>query len=215
MATFDYVAWGNSLTGKWVLETGESGVFRGQCTQVVTQLLKDLGYTGWNAARGNGNQVGSTMVSRGEAQFVGTDLGTVPTGEIHVICKGVGGSGDGHVAVAGAGDIVFEQNVRNGLPTRDFGIGPTYSFRLGRLGEAWRETIYHYKITVITDYDNVGGTDPGGTPGDDPTGPNQNRLVKAKIIDIKRSKTSTINSVKNHKKYHPVKRIKRGIAQFE
>lgn len=216
MASFDFVTWGNTKqVGHWVLETGESGVYRGQCTQTVTQLLKDLGYPGWNAARGNGNQVGASMVARGEAQYVGTNLASIPEGEIHVICKAVGQPGDGHVSVAAVGDIVFEQNVTNNQPTRDFGIGPTYSGRLGRLAEAFRGTRYHYKIIVETDYDNVGGNDGGGEPGDDPTGPNENRILKGRIIDTRKKKTSKLNSIYNHKIYHIVPRTSRDVNQYQ
>lgn len=214
MATFDFVAWGNSnIVGKWVMDTG-SGVYRGQCTQVVSELLKDLGYPLFAAARGNGNQVGPNMVVRGEATYEGTNLASIPAGEIHVICKGVGNPAtDGHVSVAGIGDIIFEQNVRNGQPTRNFGIGPTYSGRLGRLGEPWRETRYHYKIIVETDYDNVGGDDGGGEPEDDPEGPNQNRFLNGRMVSTKRKKLTDNSAVKTHKKFYAVKTTRRGISQ--
>src|SRR6266567_625957 len=100
MADFNYIGWGSSFVGKWVLETGESGIYRGQCTQAVSQLLKSLGYTGWHAARGNGNQVGPYMVAHGEAVYVGTNLSSVPTGEIHIVCQDVGNAlTAGHVSV--------------------------------------------------------------------------------------------------------------------
>lgn len=214
MPTFDYVGWGNALKGKWVLETGESGVYRGQCTQIVTQILKDLGYSGYNAARGNGNQVGPTMVIRGEAVFVGTDLSSIPSNEIHVICKDVGNfSTPGHVSVAAAGDVIYEQNIGySGAPSQNFGVGPTYPVRVGRLSESWRGTRYHYKITVETDYDNVSG-DGGIFEPDDPTGPNQNRFVRSSIFGVKKFKSAQINSIKNHKKYDLVQRTFRGIPQ--
>lgn len=215
MASFDFVNWGTTkIVGKWVLSTGESGVYRGQCTQVVSQLLKDLGWPSYAAARGNGNQVGANMVLRGEAVYVGTNLSSIPTNEIHIICKDVGGSGDGHVSVAAIGDIVYEQNVRNDNPTHDYGIGNTYSGRLGRLGEAWRGTRYHYKLTIDTDFDNIDGDGGGGgDPGDNPIGPNQNRYLRTKQVDVKKKKTAENNSIKNHKDFYLVQKTKRGIAQ--
>lgn len=203
MATFDFAAWGNAQIGKWVLESGESGVYRGQCTQAVTQLLKDLGYPQYNVARGNGNQVGATMVARGEAVYVGTNVNPIPANEIHIVCLGVGQAGAGHVSVAALGDLLYEQNVSvGGLPTRNYGIGPTYPMRLGRTTESWRATRYHYKLTIDTDYDNIGGDDSGGDPGDNPSGANQNRYQKrGAIIDIHRYKTTDNFAVKNRKKY--------------
>jgi len=213
MATFDYVAWGNGLVGKWVLETGESGVYRGQCTQAVTQLLKDLGYADYNVARGNGNQVGATMVTRGEAEYVGINLSSIPTNEIHIVCQDVGNPlTAGHVSVAAAGDIIFEQNVTiTGLPTRNYGIGPTYPMRLGRLSESFRSTRYHYKLTITTIYDNITGT--GGDPTDNPVGPNTNRYLNNTIINTKKSKTNSRSSVKTKKRFEIVSFTIRGINQ--
>lgn len=205
MADFRYVAWGSGLIGKFVLESG-SGIYRGQCTQVVSQLLKDLGYPAYNKARGNGNQVGASMVAAGEAVFVGTNLTSVPAGQIHVVCTGVGDlSTAGHVFVAGANDVVYEQNVRmSGLPTRNFGIGPTYPFRLGRLGESFRGTKHHYKVLVNTDFDSIDGSgDSGGDP-DDNDGDNQNRLISKNLINIQKSKSSKYDSARTSKKYHPI-----------
>lgn len=211
MPTFDFVNWGNTKqVAKWVIEgsPSPSGIFRGQCTQTVNQFLKDIGYSGWAAARGNGNQVGPYMVAHGEATYVGTNLASIPPGEIHVICKGVGQPGDGHVSVAGVGDIVFEQNTHQpGVATRDFGIGPTYPGRLGRLSEPWRGTRYHYKITVTSDYDNIGGDDDGSTPGDT-TGENKNRFLKGKVIETKKRKSVSNSSVKNLKRYQAIKTTK-------
>ena len=214
MADFDFVNWGNTtIVGEWVMETG-SGVYRGQCTQAVTQLLKDLGVADYGAARGNGNQVGPNMVVRGEATYEGTNLASIPTNEVHIICKDVGNtSTTGHVSVSAVGDIVFEQNVNVGGPTQNYGIGPTYPGRLGRLGEAWRGTRYHYKLIADTDFDNIDGDDGGGDPGDDPIGPNQNRFLRSGIIDIKKKSLSKINSIKDHKKYYVIKVVKRGINQ--
>lgn len=213
MATFDYVAWGNGTLGKWLLETGESGVYRGQCTQTVTQFLKDFGYTGWAAARGNGSQVGATMVARGEAIYVGTNLISVPTGEIHVICQEVGTGRAGHVSVAGSGDIVYEENVTiYGLPTRNYGIGNVYPSRIGRLSESFRMTRYHYKVIVDGDFDDIGDGDGGDPPSDDPIGPNQLRYLKGRIIDTKKSKLNKLNSIKDHKRFEIVTRIK-GVGQ--
>lgn len=213
MADFNYVEWGNTkIVGHWVLESGESGIYRGQCTQVPNQLLKDLGYPAYAAARGNGNQVGPNMVVRGEAAYVGTNLSSVPTNELHVICKDVGNTSTaGHVSVAAVGDIVFEQNV-NGSVTHDYGVGPTYPGRLGRLSEAWRGNRYHYKITVDTDYDNVSGDDGGGDP-DETDGPNQNRFIKGNTLTVKRSKTAPNNAVRNHKFYYAYPRTERGVPQ--
>jgi hypothetical protein len=215
MADFDYVAWGNTkIVGKWVIETGESGIYRGQCTQVVSQLLKDLGYPAYGTARGNGNQVGPYMVTHGEATYEGTNLSSIPSNEIHVICRDVGGAGAGHVSVAAFGDIVYEQNVNNGGGTQNYGIGPTYSGRLGRLAEAWRGTRYHYKLIIDTDFDNVTGSgDDPGDPSDDPIGPNQNRFLRSNIIDIQKMKLNRSSSVKNHKQYYLVKKTKRGVNQ--
>jgi hypothetical protein len=215
MADFDYVAWGNAnVVGKWTLETGESGVYRGQCTQVVSQLLKDLGVADYAAARGNGNQVGPNMVIRGEATYEGTNLTSIPENEIHIICKDVGNiSTAGHVSVCAIIDIIFEQNVYfPGAPTHNYGIGPTYPGRLGRLSESWRGTRYHYKLIAPTDYDNVGGTD-GGEPGDDGIGPNQNRYLRSKVIVTKKRKTSKNHHIKNHKRYYAISKTVRGIAQ--
>lgn len=216
MADFDFVNWGNTkIVGKWVLESGESGVYRGQCTQVVSQLLKDLGWPSYAAARGNGNQVGASMVIRGEAVYVGTNLSSIPANEIHIVCKDVGVSGaDGHVSVAAIGDIMYEQNVHNSNPTHNYGIGPTYSGRLGRLGESWRGTRYHYKLTIATDFDNINGDGGDDTPPtDDPIGPNQNRFLRTKQVDVRKKKTSQNNSIKNHKNFQLVPKTKRGIAQ--
>lgn len=214
MATFDYVAWGNAnIVGKWSMAT-ESGIYRGQCTQVVSQLLRDLGWPSYAAARGNGNQVGANMVIRGEAEYVGTNLSSIPTNEIHIICKDVGNPATaGHVSVAAVGDIVFEQNVNNDQPTHDYGIGATYSGRLGRLGESWRGTRYHYKLTIATDFDNIDGTDEGGDPTDGASGANQNRFLKGSVVDIKKSKLHTASAVKDHKKYYLVATTDRNIGQ--
>lgn len=214
MADFDYVAWGNgTIVGKWVMETGSS-IYRGQCTQVVSQLLKDLSWPSYAAARGNGNQVGPTMVIRGEAVYVGTDLASIPTNEIHIICKDVGNPATaGHVSVAAVGDIVFEQNVNNDQPTHDYGIGPTYSGRLGRLGESWRGTRYHYKLIITTPFDNIDGTDPGGDPTDGGSGDNQNRFLKGSIIDIKKRKLHAASAVKDGKRYQTVFTTTRGLNQ--
>lgn len=205
MADFRYVAWGSGLIGKFVLESG-SGIYRGQCTQVVSQLLKDLGYPAYNKARGNGNQVGASMVAAGEAVFVGTNLASVPAGQIHVVCTGVGDlSTAGHVFVAGANDVVYEQNVKiPGAQQRNFGIGNTWPVRLGRLGESWRGTKHHYKLLVNTDFDSIDGSgDSGGDP-DDTGGDNQNRLINQNLIHIQKSKTSKYDSARSRKKYHPV-----------
>lgn len=214
MAAFDLVDWGSTkIIGKWVLETGESGVYRGQCTQVVTQFLKDFGYSGWNAARGNGNQVGPYMVAHGEAEFVGTNLSSVPAGEVHVVCKDVGTPGtDGHVSIAGAGDTVYEQNVKNNQPTHNYGIGPTYSGRLGRLSEAWRGTRYHYKITVTGDYDDISGDGGSGDPDDGGSGPNQNRYDINYNTNIKKRRNNPIEAAKTHKRYQHVKNYNRNIG---
>lgn len=204
MADFRYINWGNSNVGKFVLENG-SGIYRGQCTQVVSQLLKDLGYPAYNRARGNGNEVGAYMVANGEASFVGTNLSSIPAGQIHVVCTGVGVEGAGHVFVCAANDVVFEQNVRGGGSPRNFGIGNTYPMRLGRLGEAWRGTKHHYKLLVNTDFDSVDGSgDSGGDP-DDSDGDNQNRLIENSIIDIKKKKANKFESTKTSKTYHPIK----------
>lgn len=213
MAAFDFIGWGNSkIIGKWVTESN-SGVYRGQCTQVVTQFLKDFGFAGWNAARGNGNQVGATMVSRGEAVYVGTNLSSIPAGEIHVICKDVGNPNTaGHVSVAAVGDTIYEQNVNNNQPTRNFGIGATYSGRLGRLGEAWRGTRYHYKIIVEGGFDDIGGEDPGGDPDDEGSGPNQNRYFEKYNTDIIKKRNNDIEAAKTHKNYQPVKNFNRNIG---
>ena len=211
MPTFDYVAWGNSKIGKWVLETGESGIYRGQCTQVVTQLLKDLGYTDWNVARGNGSQVGPSMVSRGEAEFVGTNLSSIPSNEIHIICNDVGTILAGHVSVAAVTDIIFEQNVTiSGLPTANYGIGPVYPMRLGRLGESFRSTRYHYKLIIDTIYDNISGGSVDN-PTDNPLGINNNRYLKNTFINIKKSKNNKLNSIKNIKRFEIVPVTIRGI----
>lgn len=205
MADFRYINWGNSLIGKFVLENG-SGIYRGQCTQIVSQLLKDLGYPAYNRARGNGNEVGAYMVAHDEAVFVGTNLSSVPAGQIHIICTGVGSLGAGHVSVVAANDVVFEQNVKSaGAVQRNFGIGNTWPVRLGRLGESWRGTKYHYKLLVNTDFDSVDGSgDSGGDP-DDTDGDNQNRLIENSIIDIKKKKASKFDSSKTSKTYHPIK----------
>lgn len=215
MADFDFANWGSTkIVGKWVLETGESGIYRGQCTQVVSQLLKDLGWPSYAAARGNGNQVGANMVIRGEAEYVGTNLSSIPANEIHIICKDVGNpSSDGHVSVAALGDVVYEQNVTNGGGTRNYGIGNTYGGRFGRLGEAWRGTRFHYKLTIPTDYENIDGDGGSGDPDDNPIGPNQNRYLRIRQVDIKKTKTAQNNSIENHKKYLLVPRTKRDIAQ--
>jgi len=205
MADFRYVAWGSGLIGKFVLESG-SGIYRGQCTQVVSQLLKDLGYPAYNKARGNGNQVGASMVAAGEAVFVGTNLASVPAGQIHVVCTGVGDLlTAGHVFVAGANDVVYEQNVKvSGAQQRNFGIGNTWPVRLGRLGESWRGTKHHYKLLVNTDFDSIDGSgDSGGDP-DDNGGDNQNRLISKNLINIQKSKSSKYDSARTSKKYHPV-----------
>lgn len=214
MAVFNYTGWGNGLIGRWVLETGESGIYRGQCTQVVSQLLKDLGYSGWQAARGNGNQVGPYMVAHSEAVFVGTNLAAIPTNEIHVICKDVGNPFTaGHVSVAASGDVVYEQNVTiSGLPTRNYGAGPTYPFRLGRLTETFRGVRYHYKITVPSDYDNITG-DPTDDPTDDPEGPNQNRFLRKRIITIDKFKGNKRSSIENRKNYPLVPTTSRNLLQ--
>lgn len=214
MADFDYVNWGNTkIVGKWVMETG-SGIYRGQCTQVVSQLLKDLSWPSFAAARGNGNQVGPNMVINGEAIYVGTNLASIPANEIHIICKDVGNTSTaGHVSVAAVGDIVFEQNVHNDGGTRNYGIGATYSGRLGRLGEAWRGTRYHYKLIIPTSYDNINGDDTGGVPADNPGDPNQNRYLRTKMVDTRKSKTNKANAIENHKKFHLVRKTNRGIAQ--
>ena len=204
MADFRYINWGNSIVGKFVLENG-SGIYRGQCTQVVSQLLKDLGYPAYNRARGNGNEVGAYMVAHDEAVFVGTNLANIPAGQIHVVCTGVGSLGAGHVFIAAANDVVFEQNVRGSGAPRSFGIGNTYPVRLGRLGEAWRGTKHHYKLLVNTDFDSVDGSgDSGGDP-DDSDGDNQNRLIENSIIDIKKKKANKFESTKTSKTYHPIK----------
>lgn len=214
MSAFDFITWGNTkIVGKWVLETGESGVYRGQCTQVVTQFLKDFGYSGWNAARGNGNQVGASMVARGEATYVGTNLSSIPSGEIHVICKDVGNPAtDGHVSVAGVGDTVYEQNVTTSAATHNYGIGATYPGRLGRLGEAFRGTRYHYKITVTGGFDDIGGTDPGGSPGDGVGDPNQNRYFEKYNTNIVKKRMNKSEASKTKKRYQPVKNFKRNIG---
>ena len=214
MPTFDFVAWGNTKqVGKWLLETGESGIYRGQCTQTVTQLLKDLGYSGWNAARGNGSQVGATMVARGEAVYVGTNLSSIPSNEIHVVCQEVGTGRPGHVSVAASGDIIFEENVAiPGLLTHNYGVGPVYPGRLGRLGESFRLTRYHYKITVDSDFDGIDdGT--ADDPTDDPIGPNQNRFLRKRVIDTKKSKTNRFNSINNHKDFNLFRKTNRDIGQ--
>lgn len=205
MADFRYINWGNSLIGKFVLENG-SGIYRGQCTQIVSQLLKDLGYPAYNRARGNGNEVGAYMVAHDEAVFVGTNLSSVPAGQIHIICTGVGSAGAGHVSVVAANDVVFEQNVKSaGAVQRNFGIGNTWPVRLGRLGESWRGTKYHYKLLVNTDFDSIDGSgDSGGNP-DDTEGDNQNRLIENSIIDIKKKKASKFDSSRTAKKYYPIK----------
>lgn len=217
MADFNFVAWGNlKQVNKFVLEDGSSGVYRGQCTQTVTQLLRDLGYPGWQAARGNGSQVGATMVARGEAVYVGTNLASIPAGEIHVVCQEVGTGRAGHVSVAAIGDIVFEENVRVGaaaLLIANYGIGTVYAGRIGRLSESFRMTRYHYKITVPTDYDNVNGDDDGSEPTDDPLGPNQLRYLKGRIIDVQKSKTNKINAINDHKDYQIVTRIRSNVGQ--
>lgn len=209
MADFRYVAWGTGLLGKFVLENG-SGIYRGQCTQIVSQLLKDLGYPAYNRARGNGNEVGAYMVANGEAVFVGTNLSSVPAGQIHIICTGVGGDGAGHVSVVAANDVVFEQNVRvSGAQQRNFGIGNTWPVRLGRLGESWRGTKHHYKLLVNTDFDSVDGSgDSGGDP-DDTDGDNQSRLIGRSVIDIKKKKSNKYESSRTSKKYHPIPYTKR------
>ena len=117
------------------------------------------------------------------------------------------------MSVAAVGDIVFEQNVTNGGGTRNYGIGTTYSGRLGRLSESWRGTRYHYKLTVDTDYDNINGDDEGGDPGDNPLGPNQNRFLRGNVIVTKRNKTADNFAVKNHKRYQAFRRTRRGIPQ--
>lgn len=217
MADFNYIAWGNAKqVNRWVLEDGSSGVYRGQCTQTVTQLLRDLGYPGWQAARGNGSQVGATMVARGEAVYVGTNLASIPNGEIHVVCQEVGTGRPGHVSVAAIGDIIFEENVRVGasaLLIQNYGIGPVYAGRIGRLSEGFRMTRYHYKITVPTDFDNVDGDDTGGDPTDDPQGPNQLRYLKGRIINTKKSKTNHLNAINDHKDYHIVNVTRRDPGQ--
>lgn len=204
MADFRYVAWGTGLLGKFVLENG-SGIYRGQCTQIVSQLLKDLGYPAYNLARGNANQVGAFMVAAGEAVFVGTNLASIPDGQIHIICTGVGDAGAGHVSVVAANDVVFEQNVHtSGAQQRNFGIGNTYPVRLGRLGEEWRGTKHHYKLLVNIDFDSIDGSgDSGGDP-DDTGGDNQNRLINQNLINIKKSKSSKYDSARTNKKYHLV-----------
>lgn len=204
MADFRYVAWGTGLLGKFVLENG-SGIYRGQCTQIVSQLLKDLGYPAYNLARGNGNQVGAFMVAAGEAVFVGTNLASIPDGQIHVICTGVGGAGAGHVSVVAANDVVFEQNVHiSGAQQRNFGIGNTYPVRLGRLGEAWRGTKHHYKLLVNTDFDSVDGSGDSGGDADDSDGDNQTRLIKQSVIDIKKKKANKFDASRTSKKYQAV-----------
>lgn len=217
MADFNYVAWGNLKTvNKFVVEDGSSGVYRGQCTQTVSQLLRDLGYPGWRAARGNGSQVGATMVARGEAVYVGTNLTSIPANEIHIVCQEVGTGRAGHVSVAAVSDIVFEQNVRVGAAvflTANYGIGIVYAGRIGRLSETFRMTRYHYKLTVPTDYDNIDGDDPGGDPTDEPLGPNELRYLKGRVIDIKKSKTNKYNAVNNHKDYQIVTRIRGNVGQ--
>lgn len=214
MAAFDFISWGNTkIVGKWVTEAN-SGIYRGQCTQVVTQFLKDFGYPGWNVARGNGNQVGATMVTRGEAVYVGTNLSSIPAGEIHVICKDVGNPfTDGHVSVAAVGDTVYEQNVTiAGAPVRNYGIGNTYPGRLGRLGEAFRGVRYHYKIIVEGGFDDIGGEDGGGSPGDDPGDPNQNRYAKLQANQQTKKKINRIEAAKTHKKFNQVRVYKRGFG---
>lgn len=214
MATFDYVAWGNGLIGKWLLETGESGVYRGQCTQVVTQLLKDLGYVDYNVAHGNGNQVGTTMVVRGEADYVGINLTSIPANEIHIVCQDVGNFlTAGHVSVAAGSDIVFEENVTiAGLPVRNYGIGLVYPMRLGRLSEAFRSTRYHYKLTITTIYDNISSSTVGD-PTDNPIGVNSNRYINGSLINTKKSKISKHSSIKNIKRFEIVPYTLRGINQ--
>jgi hypothetical protein len=217
MAAFDFVDWGNTkIVGHWVLEgsPSPSGVYRGQCTQAVTQFLKDFGYSGWNAARGNGNQVGATMVSRGEAVYVGTNLSSIPAGEVHVICKDVGNPAtDGHVSVAAAGDTVYEQNVTiAGSPVHNYGIGNTYPGRLGRLSEAWRGTRYHYKIIVEGGFDDIGGDGGSGDPGDGGSGPNQNRYFSKNETDIKKKHVNDIEAARTHKNYQPVKSFRRNVG---
>ena len=115
MADFRYINWGNSIVGKFVLENG-SGIYRGQCTQVVSQLLKDLGYPAYNRARGNGNEVGAYMVAHDEAVFVGTNLANIPAGQIHVVCTGVGSLGAGHVFIAAANDVANTKTSRRTRP---------------------------------------------------------------------------------------------------
>lgn len=217
MADFNFVAWGNlKQVNKFVLEDGSSGVYRGQCTQTVTQLLRDLGYSGWQSARGNGSQVGATMVARGEAVYVGTNLTSIPANEIHIVCQEVGTGRAGHVSVAAVDDIIFEENVRVGASvflTANYGIGIVYAGRIGRLSETFRLTRYHYKLTVPTDYDNIDGDDPGGDPTDDPQGPNELRYLKGRVIDIQKSKTNKLNSINDHKDYQIVTSIRGNVGQ--
>lgn len=217
MAAFDFITWGNTkIVGHWVVEgtPSPSGVYRGQCTQVVSQFLKDFGYSGWNAARGNGNQVGASMVARGEATYVGTNLSSIPAGEIHVICKDVGNPAtDGHVSVAAVGDTMYEQNVTiAGSPVHNYGIGNTYPGRLGRLGESWRGTRYHYKIIVTGDFDDIGGDDGGGSPGDGGSGDNQNRYAQNQTTDIVKKRKNKYEAARTHKRYESVKVFDRNIG---
>lgn len=82
--------------------------------------------------------------------------------------------------------------------------------RLGRLGEAWRGTRYHYKLTVEHDFDSIGGEDIGTEP-DETSGANQNRFIRGKMPDIKKSKSNRFNAIENHKQYNFVRATRRGI----
>lgn len=202
MADFDYVAWGNSHIGTWVTENLGSGIYRGQCTQVIRQLLYDIGYPNYAVARGDGKDVGPNMVALGEAVYVGDNLTTIPANEIHVVSTdGV----FGHVFVVALGDLVYESNITvAGSPTRNYGAGTTYPFRLGRLGESWRGHKRHYKLIVPTDYDNINGD--GGSAGNPGGGHVSGGAQDVndsffKYTAVKKTKSNPMMSVKDKKRY--------------
>lgn len=136
-----------AATRQNIFFTGVTPDLDGQCVSLEKWFLQEMtSVPNPQAARGNGKDVGRTLVNQGFAVEVPYDQRQ--RGDI--ICYEYGLYG--HVGIVLSGNRTFEQNVNwSGVNSKIVDGARVYASRIGDLGESWRHDQHIYRVNSYTE----------------------------------------------------------------
>lgn len=149
----------------------------GQCVSLIKWFMQEMSNVpDPQAPRGNGNQIGKTLVKQGhafEVPFVQRVRGDIVCYEYGVF---------GHTGVILSGNRTFESNVKwAGVPSKIINGTRVYASRIGSMTESFRHDMHIYRLKSYNE-----------------TGENMDTKVKAKQLgDIHRAMTGSEISQKD------------------